>query len=203
MIKLPKPDREGTVPLETALRYRRSGRDYANKPLDLPDLSQLLWAAQGITRRDGERTAPSAGALYPLELYVAAGDVDQLPAGVYKYRPRGHQLEEHAPGDVRSHLATYAWRQHWVKAAPAIIVVTTVPGRVTDEYGKSAIRYVYMEVGHAAQNVHLQAVALELATVVVGALDEPRVRKILELAADEIPQVIMPVGHPKRKPRRS
>jgi SagB-type dehydrogenase family enzyme len=170
--------------------------------LSLSALSQLLWAAQGITRRDGERTAPSAGALYPLELYVAAGDVDDLPTGVYKYRPRGHQLEEHAAGDVRSSLATQAWKQYWVKAAPAIIVITTVAERVTAEYGKSAIRYVYMEVGHAAQNIHLQAVTLELATVVVGALDEPRVKKTLELTANEIPQVIMPVGHPRRKPRR-
>jgi SagB-type dehydrogenase family enzyme len=203
MIKLPKPDREGTMPLEAALRYRRSGRDYSKKPLSLSALSQLLWAAQGITRRDGERTAPSAGALYPLELYVAAGDVDGIAAGVYRYRPPGHLLEEHTSGDVRSRLATYAWRQHWVKAAPAIIVITTVVERVTNEYGKSAVRYVYMEVGHAAQNIHLQAVTLELATVVVGALDEPRVKKTLELAADEIPQVIMPVGHPRRKPRRS
>jgi SagB-type dehydrogenase family enzyme len=203
MIKLPKPEYDGTVAVETALRYRRSGRDYSKRPLGLSALSQLLWAAQGITNRRGDRTAPSAGALFPLELYVAAGEVDDLPTGVYKYRPRGHQLTEHATGDMRSRLATHAWRQSWVKYAPAIVVITTVPERVTDEYGKNAIRYVLMEVGHAAQNIHLQAVALELATVVVGALDEPRLRKTLSLAADEIPQVLMPVGHPKRKPRRS
>jgi len=201
-IKLPKPERNGAVPVETALRYRRSGRDYSRRPLDLSALSQLLWAAQGITTRRGDRTAPSAGALYPLELYVAAGEVDDLQTGVYKYRPRGHQLTEHTSGDVRSRLATHAWKQSWVKAAPAIVVITTVPQRVTDEYGEGAMRYVFMEVGHAAQNIHLQAVALDLATVVVGALDEPRVSKLLALAPDEIPQVLMPVGHPKRKPRR-
>jgi SagB-type dehydrogenase family enzyme len=203
MIKLPKPELDGDMAVERALRYRRSGRDYSRKPLDLAALSQLLWAAQGITNRVGDRTAPSAGALYPLELYVAAGEVEDLPTGVYKYRPQGHQLVEHAAGDVRSKLATHAWRQSWVKAAPAIIVFTTVPERVTDEYGKDAIRYVYMEVGHAAQNLHLQAVALGLATVVVGALDEPRVRATLALEKEEIPQVLMPIGHPKRKPRRS
>jgi SagB-type dehydrogenase family enzyme len=203
MIELPKPEYTGTVPVETALRYRRSGRDYSKKPLGLAALSQLLWAAQGITNRQGDRTAPSAGALFPLELYVAAGEVEDLPTGVYKYRPRGHRLGEHATGDVRSRLATHAWRQSWVKDAPAIVVITAVPERITNEYGKGAIRYVFMEVGHAAQNIHLQAVALDLATVVVGALDEPRVRKTLALAADEAPQVLMPVGHPKRKPRRS
>jgi SagB-type dehydrogenase family enzyme len=201
MIKLPKPEHDGSVAVETALRYRRSGRDYSKRPLALSALAQLLWAAQGITKRSGERTAPSAGALFPLELYVAAGEVEDLPTGVYKYRPRGHQLAEHASGDVRSQLATHAWRQSWVKAAPAIVVFTTVPERVTDEYGKSAVRYVFMEVGHAAQNMHLQAVALNLATVVVGALDEPRVRKTLALEPIEIPQVLMPVGHPRRKPR--
>jgi SagB-type dehydrogenase family enzyme len=203
MIKLPDPEHDGTMAVEAALLYRRSGRDYSKKPLGLSAVSQLLWAAQGITNRQGDRTAPSAGALYPLELYIAVGYVDDLPTGVYKYRPQGHQLDEHATGDVRSRLATHAWRQSWVKDAPAIVVITTVPERVTDEYGKDAIRYVYMEVGHAAQNIHLQAVALDLATVVVGALDEPRVRKTMALEAEEIPQVLMPVGHPKRKPRRS
>lgn len=202
MIKLPKPEYVGTMAVETALRYRRSGRDYSKKALGLTELSQLLWAAQGITNRQGDRTAPSAGAFYPLELYVAAGKVDDLTPGVYKYQPRGHKLEEHATGDVRSRLATHAWRQIWVKAAPAIVVITTVAERVTNEYGKRALRYVYMEVGHAAQNIHLQAVALDLATVVVSALDEPRVKQTLALTAKEIPQVLMPVGHPKRKPRR-
>jgi SagB-type dehydrogenase family enzyme len=202
MINLPKPDTDGAVSVETALRHRRSGRDYTGKALGIPALGQLLWAAQGITNRAGDRTAPSAGALFPLELYVAAGEVEGLSKGVYKYRPRGHRLEEHAAGDVRSRLATYAWRQSWVKTAPAIIVFTVVPERVTDEYGENAVRYVYMEVGHASQNVCLQAVALDLATVVVGALDEPRVSKALALAADEIPQILMPVGHPKRKRRR-
>jgi SagB-type dehydrogenase family enzyme len=202
MIELPKPERDGALSVEAALRHRRSGRDYSRKPLDLAALSQLLWAAQGVTNRSGCRTAPSAGALFPLELYVAAGEVTDLPAGVYKYRPRGHRLTEHASGDVRSRLAAQAWGQSWVKAAPAILAITTVAERVTAEYGKGGIRYVHMEVGHAAQNVHLQAVALDLATVVVGALDGPRVSKTLGLAADEIPQVLMPVGHPTRKRRR-
>ena len=203
MIKLPRPERDGSVAVEAALRYRRSGRDYSGKPLDLSLLSQLLWAAQGITDRAGNRTAPSAGALFPLELFVAAGEVEDLPVGVYRYRPRGHRLEEQVGGDVRSLLARQAWRQTWVATAPAIVVITTVSERVTREYGKQGVRYALMEVGHAAQNIHLQAAALSLATVVVGALDEPRVRKTLALEADEVPQVLMPVGHPKRKPRRS
>jgi SagB-type dehydrogenase family enzyme len=203
MIRLPEPALDGATSVETALRYRRSGRDYAAKPLSLAALSQLLWAAQGITNRQGDRTAPSAGALYPLELYVAAGKVEDLPTGVYRYRPKGHRLEEHAEGDVRSKLASQAWRQTWVKDAPAILVFTTVAARVTDEYGRDGIRYVYMEVGHAAQNVHIQAVALDLGTCVVGALDGPRVTKTLALAPDEVPQVLMPVGYPKRRRRRT
>jgi SagB-type dehydrogenase family enzyme len=202
MIRLPEPALEGALSVETALRYRRSGRDYAAKPLGLAALSQLLWAAQGITNRQGDRTAPSAGALFPLELYVAAGEVGELETGIYKYVPRGHQLAEHADVDVRAKLASLAWRQTWVKDAPAILVFTTVAARVTDEYGSDGIRYVYMEVGHAAQNVHLQAVALDLATCVVGALDAPQVTKTLALAPDEVPEVLMPVAYPKRKPRR-
>jgi len=202
MIKLPNPEYGGTVAVETALRYRRSVRDYSKKPLGLNDLSQLLWAAQGITNRQGDRTAPSAGGFYPLELYVAVGEVDDLATGIYKYQPRGHRLREHATGDARARLAKHAWEQTWVKDAPAIVVITTVAERVTNEYGEGAVRYVYMEAGHAAQNIHLQAVALDLATVVVGALDELVVKRILSLEAKEIPQVLMPVGHPKRKRRR-
>lgn len=201
-MRLPKPKLDGDVAVEQALRYRRSIRDFAKRPLALAELSQLLWAAQGITSRQGERTAPSAGGLYPLELFVSVGEVEGVAAGVYKYVPRGHQLKDHAPGDVRSRLATAAWKQTWVKAAPAILVFTTVHERVTHEYGEGARRYVYMEVGHSAQNVQLQAVALDLATVVVGALDEARVKALLNLAADEVPQVVMPVGHPVRRTRR-
>lgn len=196
-VALPAPVTDGNVSVEAALDARRSVRAYANRPLSLADVAQLLWAAQGVTDRDGGRTAPSAGALYPLELYLVAGDVDSLPAGLYHYEPRAHRLRPMAGGDLRKPLAQAAVGQAWVRRAPAVLVITGVYERTAAKYGRRASRYVPVEVGHAAQNVYLQAEARDLATVIVGAFDDNAVTQALDLPADHAPLALMPVGHPR------
>ena len=194
-VVLPAPAVTGRMPVEAALQARRSVRSYTERPLALAELSQLLWAAQGISGAGGLRTAPSAGALYPLEVYVAVGSVTGLPAGVYRYRPDGHRLEPVSAGDPRAALAAAALGQRWVARAPASVVLAAVPERTTRRYGRRGLMYVHMEVGHAAQNLLLQAVALGLGSVAVGAFDDPRVSTVVALRTDERPMMILPVGH--------
>jgi len=194
VIKLPEPRLDSQTSIESALCRRRSVREFDKKPLALPEVSQLLWAAQGLTGPEGKRTAPSAGALYPLEVYVVAGKAGDLPAGVYRYRPEGHDLLLVAQGDQRAKLATAALGQDWLADAPVTIVLAAVFERTARRYRQRAERYVLMEVGHVAQNVHLQAVALDLGTVVVGAFDDAEVKQVLSLAANEQPLCLMPIG---------
>ncbi len=191
---LPEPRRSGSWSVEGALGERRSVREYAPTPLTRAELGQLLWAAQGITGPDGGRPAPSAGALYPLEVYVAAGAVEDLPSGVYRYEPRRHALALVAEGDRRAGLAAAALGQECVEEGAAVIALAAVYRRTTGKYGERGTRYVHMEVGHAAQNVYLQAVALGLGTVVVGAFDDRDVKRVLGMGAREEPLCLMPVG---------
>ena len=193
-ILLPEPRFAGDVSLEQALRERRSVRSYKDDPLDMTEISQILWSAQGITSARGFRTAPSAGALYPLELYVIAGNVQNLPAGIYKYTPRNHALLEIVSGDRRSHLSRAALRQGSIRKAPAVILFCAVYERTAGKYGQRGIRYVHMEVGHAAQNICLQAIALGLHTAVIGAFRDAEVKAIANLPADEQPLYFVPVG---------
>ncbi len=193
-IALPEPRYKSQTAVEEALLKRRSVRDYKGEPLSLAEVSQLLWAAQGITNPDGFRTAPSAGALYPLELYVVAGSVTDIAAGVYKYRIGAHELAMVAPGDKRGDLAAVALDQSCIKEAAVDLVFAGVYERTTRKYGERGIRYVYMEVGHAAQNVYLQAVSLGLGAVVVGAFEDDKVKRVVAMADDERPLYIMSVG---------
>ena len=201
-IALPKPMTDGDVSLEATIRERRSVREYSSRSLSLGDVGQLLWAAQGVTARDGRRTAPSAGALYPLELYLVAGNVESLPDGVYHYQPGRHRLRQVSGGDVREPLAAAALDQSWVRRAPAVLMFAGVYERSARKYGQRARRYTHIEVGHAAQNVYLQAVALELGTVIVGAFDESEARQALGLPSDHTPLALMPVGHPRHRQDR-
>jgi SagB-type dehydrogenase family enzyme len=193
--ELPAPTLKGTHSLEHALAARRSVRDYGPARLTRHELGQVLWAAQGITERAGLRTAPSAGGLYPLELYVVAGVCDLEP-GIYHYRPDPHALALNATGDHRADLAAAALGQECVAHAPAIIVVAAVYARTTGTYGDRGRRYVEMEAGHAAQNVCLQATALGLGAVVVGAFDDHEVKRVARLPRREEPLALVPVGHP-------
>jgi len=198
-VSLPPVESRGNVSLEEALELRRSVREFRRRSLALEDLSQLLWAAQGITARGGFRTAPSAGALYPLELYVAAGDAEGVSAGVYHYQPETHELVHVAKGDLRKSLASAALGQEWVRRAPAVLVITSVYQRSTRKYGRRGHRYAHMEVGHVAQNVYLQAAARGLGTVFVGAFDDEKVQQALDLPADHEPLGLMPVGHARNR----
>lgn len=193
-VALPAPRQDGAGSVADVLARRRSLRNFAQEPLALAAVSQLLWAAQGVTSPDGKRTAPSAGALYPLELYLVAGAVTGLEAGVYHYEPQRHRLLLRAKGDPRRELAEAALEQEWVAEAPAVLVIGAVYQRTERKYGRRAPRYVHMEVGHAAQNVYLQAVALDLGTVMVGAFRERSLKRVLQLPEGVEPIGVMPVG---------
>jgi SagB-type dehydrogenase family enzyme len=159
-------------------------------------IGQLLWATQGTTR-GGHRTAPSAGALYPLEAYLVASRVEGLAPGVYRYEPAAHRLVRLAAGDRSGDLARAAFGQDWLGEAAAIVVLAAVEQRTTAKYGRRGVRYVRMEAGHAAQNVLLQAAALGIGATPVGAFDDARVHKVLGLDAAEQPLYLLPVGRPR------
>jgi len=189
IVKLPKPILKGTVSVEETIEKRRSVRRYSKKDITLKEVSQLLWAAQGITGGSGLRAAPSAGATYPLEVYVVKKD------GIFHYSPQDHGLRLIVQGDKREKLKDACWGQGFVAQAPLDIVISAVYDRVTSRYGERGIRYTDIEVGHAAENVHLQAVALGLDSVPVGAFKDDEVSTLLGLSKEEKPIYIIPVGY--------
>lgn len=193
-IKLPDPRLDSDMSIEEALLQRRSTRNYKGTPLTRAEISQLLWAAQGMTDPRGFRTAPSAGALYPLEVYLIAGNVDGIPAGIYQYISQRHEIAKMAQGDRRAELRDAALGQAQIQQAAAVLVISAFTERTTGKYRERGIRYVHMEAGHAAQNVYLQATALGLGTVVIGAFYDEAVRKIMHMPEREQPLYLMPVG---------
>jgi len=195
-IALPAPRLRGGMSLEEAISKRRSRREFKGSPLTLEQVSQILWAAQGITDGEGRRAAPSAGALYALDLYVAAGRqaVGGLTEGVHHYDPEGHALERILEGDVRQTLARLAV-QTFIAEAPVVLIITGEYERTSWKYGDRATRYVHMEAGHAAQNVYLQAEALGLGTVVAGSFQDEAVSQALGLPAGHRALYMMPIGY--------
>lgn len=193
-VKLPEAKLDGRMSIERAMLLRRSVRDYLDEPMSLADVAQLLWAAQGITSPRGFRTAPSAGALYPLEIALVSGRVGGLLPGVYRYKPSTHELIKIFEGDRRAELASAALGQSWVKDAPVSIVISAKYERTTVRYRERGIRYVHMEAGHAAQNVCLQAVGLGFGSVVVGAFSDNDVKRLLHMPDTEEPLAIIPTG---------
>ncbi len=191
------PSQESGVALEYCIRRRRSVRGFRDRTLTKREVGQLLWAAQGITGDDGERAAASAGALYPLELYVAIGNAASLSPGVYHYVPGQHELRLIALGQQRERLVEAARGQEWIATAPAVICIAADFGRTTAKYGLRGGRYVYIEAGLAAEGLMLQAVALGLATTLVGAFDDDEVRRFLHLRANEVPACLVAVGAPE------
>ncbi len=163
-----------------------------DEKISIRELSQLLWAAQGITAKWGGRTVPSAGATYPLEIYVAVGNVEYLEPGVYHYIPGNHKIEKLISQDIRDKLCRAAFGQKSIEKAPATIVIAAEFSRTRKRYGERATRYVYMEAGHAGQNLYLQAEALGLGTVAIGAFDDNQVKGILKIKEDVL--YLMPVG---------
>ena len=192
--KLPEPSLKGDVSLEESLAERRSIRDYSGTPLSLAELSQLLWAGQGITAEWGGRTAPSAGGTYPLELYVVAGQVDGLTAGIYKYKPVENEIVELRLNDLRSDLAKAVLDQEWASEGAIDIIIAAVFERTTVRYGERGNNYVYMEAGHAAQNICLQATALNLGAVTVGAFEDNKLKSVIGMPDMETPLYVIPVG---------
>jgi len=193
IITLPKVRHTSKTSVDEALSRRRSIREYKDQRLKLEELSQLLWAASGITSERGGRTAPSAGAKYPLEIFVVVGKVEKLESGIYRYRPQDHTLIKTKDKDQRQELSLAAIRQGPIKEAPVDLVVTAVYRRTMEKYGERGIRYVHIEVGHACQNIYLQAESLNLGTVEIGAFEDAKVKKALNLTEEE-PLAIMPVG---------
>jgi SagB-type dehydrogenase family enzyme len=189
-VRLPQPIPHGDMSLEETLATRQSVRQYTSQPLTDVEISLLLWAAQGITREGRGRTAPSAGGLYPLDLYLVTAH------GIFHYRPDHHDLEVMSGEDVRVPLFRAALSQEAVREAPAVFVVTAVFERTAVKYGDRAVRYVHLEAGHAAQNLLLEAVALGLGGVPIGAFDDNGVQGALGLSQDHEPLYIIPVGHP-------
>lgn len=196
-MELPEPRTRGRRSLEQALTQRRSNRELTERGLSRATLGQLLWAAQGITQEeDGFRTAPSAGATYPLELYAVTAD------GVFHYAPREHALRPAGPregdDDVRRALQRSALGQDAVGEAPVVLIIAAVYSRTERRYGRRAERYVHMEAGHAAQNVLLQATVLELGAVPIGAFEDEAVRRAVDLPRGHRPLYLLLVGHPVR-----
>jgi SagB-type dehydrogenase family enzyme len=198
VIALPAPRLTGEMSLEEAVCGRRSRRGFKASTISLEQVSQVLWAAQGITGPEGRRAAPSAGALYALDIYVAAGgqEAGRLTAGVYHYHPQRHALERTAVGDPRPTLSRLAVGQTFIAEAPLALVITAEYERISQRYGNRAERYVHMEAGHAAQNAYLQVEALGLGTVVVGSFEDEAVSQALDLPAQHRPLYIMPIGYP-------
>jgi SagB-type dehydrogenase family enzyme len=196
-IKLPAPELIGDVSLEQSLQNRRSIREFSQLSLKLEEVSQLLWSAQGITNDIGGRTAPSAGGLYPLEVYLIAGNVENLTARIYRYVPQNHELVSISDQDVRNKLSDAALGQAAVKNGSVDIIISAVYARTTAKYGDRGIRYVQMEAGHAAQNICLEATALNLGAVTIGAFDDNQVKSCLMLPENENPLYIIPVGRIK------
>jgi len=195
IMKLPEPKYVSNTSVEKAIVERRSIRMYNDDPLSLHEVSQLLWAAQGITdSRGGYRTAPSAGALYPLEVYIVISNVEGLTQGVYKYKPHQHELVKVRDGNIKDELAAAALGQDCIERGAVAIIFSAVYERTTQKYGERGIRYVHIETGHAAQNIYLQAVSLNLGMVVVGAFKDAEVKKVLSMLDEEHPLYILPVG---------
>jgi SagB-type dehydrogenase family enzyme len=192
-IALPSPRMDGAVSLEAAIAARRSVRSYASTDLTLEEIGQILWAAQGITGdKDHKRAAPSAGGCCPLELYVCRSD------GVWHYRPLNHRLVRHLAEDVRTPLAKAAWSQMLIARAPVVFAISAEFARTVSRYGeRGRERYVPMDTGHAGQNLLLQAVALGLVSVPVGAFDDGAIARVLNLPSEQEPLYLLPVGHPQ------
>lgn len=206
-INLPEPSYSSQTSVEEALKNRRSVREYQDTELKLKQMSQILWSAYGITKpmpnapeflRGGFKTAPSAGARYPLEIYVLAHNVEGLERGIYKFKVVEHELTLVKKGSFMEQLVSASYNQSWIGNAAAAIVYTAVYERITERYGeRGRERYVCMDLGHYAQNIYLQCESLDLATCAVGAFDDSKVGELLEISDKETPLYIMPLG--KRK----
>lgn len=197
-MNLQQPRIKGDVSLETAINNRRTIRSFTSKKLAREQFSQLLWAAQGITDGRGfKRSAPSGGALYPMDIYAVVGEdlVEGLKAGIYHYEPHGHTISLIIKGDLRNEVAGAALSQMWMAKPPLTLVITAEYDRITSKYGQRGVRYAMIEAGHIGQNIYLQAEALGLGAGIVGAFHDKDVIRVMKIPSAHEPLLIMPVGY--------
>lgn len=197
LVKLPPPVHKGAMSVEEALKARRTVREFASRGLELKQVAQLLWGADGTSDPRGLRTAASAGATYPLEIYLVVGErgVADLPAGVYRYLVKEHALEPGVKGDLRAAVARASLHQTWMAQAPVIVVIAAEYRRCTNRYGERGIMYTHMEAGNVGTNVFLQAEALGLGAGIVGAFEDRGLSQVLQLPREHVPLLVMPVGY--------
>ncbi len=191
-MKLPEPQFKSTTSLEETLLKRRSVREFTEDSLTIEQVSQLLWSAQGVTSKWGGRTSPSAGALYPLDIYLLAGKVKGLEPGFYHYEPDKHSITLKNDKDFREELTKASLDQKEISKAPVTLVIAAVYERTMKKYQQRGVRYVHMEVGSAGENIYLQCESLGLGTVFIGAFEDEEVKKVLGIT--EEPLAIFPVG---------
>jgi len=197
-LTLPNPNFKGEASLEEAIKSRRTIRDFRSDPLTLQQLSQLLWAGSGITDEGGfKRAAASAGALYPIDLYIFAGQngTPGLDAGVYHYHPQGHKISLLKAGDLRRDLAQASLGQMWMARAPITILIAGEYERCSRKYRQRGIIYTYIEAGHIGQNIFLQAEALGFGAGIIGAFENQSVAEVAGIPAQHDPILLMPVGY--------
>ncbi|MCP4349781.1 MAG: SagB/ThcOx family dehydrogenase [Desulfobacterales bacterium] len=199
-MNLPKPVTDGNISLEQTIKNRRTIRSFESKPLKIEQLSQLLWAAQGITEDRGfKRAAPSGGALYPMDIYTVAGNngVENLSPGIYHYAPANHSVKLITEGDLRNDVAGASLWQSWMAKAPVNLVITADYARICSKYGDRGVRYAMLEAGHVGQNIFLQAVAIGMGAGIVGAFDDNKLISIMNIPKSHEPLLAMPVGYEK------
>ncbi len=195
IIKLPKPENISKISIEEALLKRRSIREYKDEALTIKEVSQILWSAQGITEPKKKfRTAPSAGAIFPLNIYLVVNKVENIEKGIYKYLPETHEIIQFLNEDKREDIYKACLQQSCIKNGAIIIVITGNFEKIKKRYSERGVRYTYIEVGHCSQNIYLQCVSLNLGTVAVGAFYDEEVKKILKLPDEEEPLYLMPIG---------
>ncbi len=196
-MNLMPPVFDGNISLEKAIKQRRSIRSFINKPVSGQQLSQILWAAQGLTDVSGfKRAAPSGGALYPADIYAVVGGncVENMTSGVYHYRPGNHSISMISEGDRRKDVAVASLRQMWMADAPVLFVVSAEYDRICNKYGQRGIRYALIEMGHIGQNIFLQCQTLGLAAGIVGAFNDREVSDVVGMEKGHEPLVILPAG---------
>jgi len=191
---LPPAALDGKISLEKAMQKRRTVRELGRGRISLNQISQILWAAQGITNSEGFRTSPSAGALFPLEVRIVNGNVQGIPAGTFRYSPEKNELVQESDTDIRRELAIAALDQAWINENSVLVVISAVVARCSIKYGERGLRYCFLEAGHAAQNILLQAAAMDLETGLVGAFDDSLVQKLINMETGEQPIYLIPIG---------
>jgi SagB-type dehydrogenase family enzyme len=197
LVALPKPDLTGKVTLEKSLATRRSVREYAPGALTLGEVSQILWAAQGITGPGGKRTTPAAHAIYSLEIWLVANDVEDLAPGIYRYAPQEHALALAFSGDHRAAVTAAASGQECVEQAPAVVAISGDSLLTAEKFRQRGVAWLGMEAGFVVQSVYLQVTALGLGTVIVGGFSDEPARVVLGLPAGKVPLAFMPIGRRK------